>query len=63
MIYKIRVYEIREYTVDYIIDAKDADEAIEKACLGETESETNAQLQFIKDRDVCEVLEINADLD
>lgn len=56
-LYRVTVEEIRVYKNEYFIYADDADEAQEKAEIGETDWENDARLQEVASRDVREVQE------
>lgn len=50
MIFTVEVYEQREYRCRYTVDAKNMNEALEKADAGDTESEEDVQLIGVTSR-------------
>jgi len=48
--FAVNVIETRTYYVDYIVDAQDAELALNKALQGDTECETTIQLSGVSDR-------------
>lgn len=49
-----KVLETRTYLCEYIVEAKDDNEAEEKAMIGETVSESELKLEAVVDREIVD---------